>query len=58
MDVSVQDLQELLEGRVGTFQVIQSRTRVMGWHFARYSVQNSGYGLAFFTSLCSQNTNR
>jgi hypothetical protein len=23
-------------GRVGTFHVIQSRTRVMGWHFSRY----------------------
>jgi hypothetical protein len=37
------------EARVGTFRVIQSRTRVMGWHFSRYSVQNSGYGLALFT---------
>jgi hypothetical protein len=24
------------EGRVGTFHVIQSITRVMGWHFSRY----------------------
>ena len=22
-----------------------------GWHFSRYSVQNSGYGLALFTSI-------
>jgi hypothetical protein len=25
---------ETLAGRVGTFHVIQSRTRVMGWHFS------------------------
>jgi hypothetical protein len=43
-------------GRVGTFHVIQSRTRVMGWHFSRYSVQNSGYGLALSTLFCSDNT--
>jgi hypothetical protein len=37
---------------VGTFHVIQSRTRVMGWHFSpRYSVQNSGYRLALFATL-------
>jgi hypothetical protein len=40
------------EGRVGTFHVIQSRTRVMGWYFSRYSVQNSGYGLVIFTLFC------
>jgi hypothetical protein len=46
---------------VGTFHhVIQSRTRVMGWHFSpRYSVQNSSYGLSLFTTLfCSQDTLR
>jgi hypothetical protein len=41
-------------GRVGTFHDVLSRTRVMGWHFSRCSVQNSGYGLALFTMFCPE----
>jgi hypothetical protein len=39
----------VMRAGLGTSHVIQSRTRVMGWHFSRHSVQNSGYGLALFT---------
>jgi hypothetical protein len=34
---------ELAAGRVGTSHVVQSITRVMGWHFSRYFAVNTRF---------------